>query len=467
MAKFNTVNPASGELLAEYEITTPDEIKDAIIRARKAFQSWRHLRPSDRGKYFANTARILRERKQDFGKDMSNEMGKIIRESIAEVEKCALVLEYYAENAERFLVPEPAQTDAAKSFVAFDPIGVVAAIMPWNFPMWQLARFASPSLSAGNTAVFKPSSVTTKSGINLESAFNEAGLPSGVFRTLIGDSRIADQMIDDPGTDAVTFTGSVAIGSKVGERALRNLKKCVLELGGSDPFIVLKDADLEIAAAGAVAGRFICNGQSCIAAKRFIAEKEIAEEFTEKFIAKVKKLKVGDPLNADTDIGPMVREGALKEIEKQVQDSVKMGAKVEVGGHRIDRKGYFYEPTILTNVTLQMPVMKEEVFGPAAPIIVVKDATEAVEVANNSEFGLGATVWTQDLQTGEKLAREIQSGVVTINNTVASDPRVPFGGVKKSGIGRELGRYGLLEFLNIKTVRVYERRKVTVTTATE
>src|SRR5208337_1318967 len=210
----------------------------------------------------------------------------------------------------------------------------VAAIMPWNFPMWQLARFASPSLSAGNTAVFKPSSVTTKSGINLESAFNEAGLPSGVFKTLIGDSRIADQMIDDPGTDAVTFTGSVAIGSK--------------------------DADLEIAAAGAVAGRFICNGQSCIAAKRFIAEKEIAEEFTEKFIAKVKKLKVGDPLNADTDIGPMVREGALKEIEKQVQDSVKMGAKVEVGGHRIDRKGYFYEPTILTNVTLQMPVMKEE-----------------------------------------------------------------------------------------------------------
>ncbi len=467
MAKFNTVNPSSGELLAEYDIATPDEIKEAITRARKAFQSWRRLPSSDRGKYFANTARILRERKQDFGKDMSNEMGNIIRESIAEVEKCAWVLEYYAENAERFLVPEPAQTDAAKSFVTFDPIGVVAAIMPWNFPMWQLARFASPSLSAGNTAVFKPSSVTTKSGINLELAFNEAGLPSGVFKTLIGDSRIADQMIDDPGTDAVTFTGSVGIGSKVGERALRNLKKCVLELGGSDPFIVLKDADLEIATAGAVAGRFICNGQSCIAAKRFIAEKEIAEEFTEKFITKVKKLKVGDPLNADTDIGPMVREGALKEIEKQVQDSVKMGAKIEVGGHRIDRKGYFYEPTILTNVTLQMPVMKEEVFGPAAPIIVVKDATEAVEVANNSEFGLGASVWTQDLQTGEKLAREIQSGVVTINNTVGSDPRVPFGGVKKSGIGRELGRYGLLEFLNIKTVRIYERRKVTVTTATE
>jgi succinate-semialdehyde dehydrogenase/glutarate-semialdehyde dehydrogenase/succinyl-CoA reductase len=467
MVKFNTVNPSSGEFLAEYDIATPDEIKEAITGARKAFQSWRALRPSDRGNYFANTARILRERKEDFGKDMSTEMGKIIREAIAEVEKCAWVLEYYAENAERFLVPEPAQTDAAKSFVAFDPIGVVAAIMPWNFPMWQLARFASPSLSAGNTAVFKPSSVTTKSGINLELAFNEAGLPSGVFKTLIGDSRIADQMIDNPGTDAVTFTGSVGIGRKVGERALRNLKKCVLELGGSDPFIVLKDADLEIAAAGAVAGRFICNGQSCIAAKRFIAEKEIAEQFTEKFVSKVKKLRVGDPLNPETDIGPMVREGALKEMEKQIEDSVKMGAKIEVGGHRIDRKGYFYEPTILTNVTLQMPVMKEEVFGPAAPIIIVNDATEAVAVANESEFGLGASVWTQDLQTGEKLAREIQSGVVTINNTVASDPRVPFGGVKKSGIGRELGRYGLLEFLNIKTVRIYERRKVTGTTATE
>jgi acyl-CoA reductase-like NAD-dependent aldehyde dehydrogenase len=467
MTKFATINPSSGETLAEYEIATPTEIKEAINNARKAFQNWSHLPPPERGKYLSKTAKILRDRKQDFARDMTNEMGKILREAVAEVEKCAWVFEYYAENAERFLIPESAQTDATKSYVAFDPLGVIAAIMPWNFPMWQLARFASPSLSAGNTAIFKPSSVTTKSGINLESAFIEAGLPSGVFKTLIGDSRIADVMIDDPGTDAVTFTGSVNIGSKVGERALRNLKKCVLELGGSDPFIVLKDADPEIAATGAVTGRFINNGQSCIAAKRFIVEKAIADEFTDKFVGKVKKLKVGDPLQPETDIGPMVRENALKEMEKQVEDSVKMGAKIEVGGRRLDRKGYYYAPTVLTNVTRQMPVMKEEVFGPAAPIYIVQDATEAVTVANESEFGLGASVWTQNLQTGEKLAREIQSGVVTINSTVASDPRVPFGGVKKSGIGRELGRYGLLEFLNIKTVRVYERRKATTTAATE
>ena len=466
MAKFATINPSSGETLAEYEIATPTEIKEAINNARKAFQNWSHLPPPERGKYLSKTAKILRDRKQDYARDMTNEMGKILRESVAEVEKCAWVFEYYAENADRFLIPEPAQTDATKSYVAFDPIGVIAAIMPWNFPMWQLARFASPSLSAGNTAVFKPSSVTTKSGMNLESAFIEAGLPNGVFKTLIGDSRIADVMIDDPGTDAVTFTGSVNIGSKVGERALRNLKKCVLELGGSDPFIVLKDADPETAATGAVTGRFINNGQSCIAAKRFIVEKAIADEFTDNFVGKVKKLKVGDPLQPETDIGPMVRENALEEMEKQVEDSVKMGAKIEVGGNRLDRKGYYYAPTVLTNITRQMPVMKEEVFGPAAPIFIVKDAAEAITVANESEFGLGASVWTQNLQTGEKLAREIQSGVVTINSTVASDPRVPFGGVKKSGIGRELGRYGLLEFLNIKTVRLYERRKVT-TTATE
>ena len=466
MAKFATINPSSGETLAEYEIATPTEIKEAINNARKAFQNWSHLPPPERGKYLSKTAKILRDRKQDYARDMTNEMGKILRESVAEVEKCAWVFEYYAENAGRFLIPEPAQTDATKSYVAFDPIGVIAAIMPWNFPMWQLARFASPSLSAGNTAVFKPSSVTTKSGMNLESAFIEAGLPNGVFKTLIGDSRIADVMIDDPGTDAVTFTGSVNIGSKVGERALRNLKKCVLELGGSDPFIVLKDADPETAATGAVTGRFINNGQSCIAAKRFIVEKAIADEFTDNFVGKVKKLKVGDPLQPETDIGPMVRENALEEMEKQVEDSVKMGAKIEVGGNRLDRKGYYYAPTVLTNITRQMPVMKEEVFGPAAPIFIVKDAAEAITVANESEFGLGASVWTQNLQTGEKLAREIQSGVVTINSTVASDPRVPFGGVKKSGIGRELGRYGLLEFLNIKTVRLYERRKVTAT-ATE
>ncbi len=460
--KFATINPATGERLAEHEMATPDQVKAAIQRAKQAFQEWRQLRPSERAKYLAKAALVLKERKEEFARVMTNEMGKIIRESTAEVAKCALGFDYYAENAERFLTPEPAQTDAAKSYLAFEPLGVVAAIMPWDFPMWQLARFAAPALAAGNTAIFKPASATPQSGINLEIAFNEAGLPAGCFKTLLGDSRIADMMIDAD-TDAVTFTGSVSVGSKVGERAGRNLKKFVLELGGSDPFIVLEDADLDVTSSGAITGRFINCGQSCIAAKRFIVEEPIAEKFTEEFVSKVKKLKVGDPLDPETDIGPMVNENGLIGIDWQVNASLKMGAQVLAGGHRLDRRGFFYAPTVMTNVTRDMPVMREEVFGPVAPVMVVADAEEAVEVANATEFGLGASVWTQDMSKAEKLCREIQSGVVTVNNVVASDPRVPFGGVKKSGIGRELGRYGLLEFTNVKTIRLYERRAEKVT----
>lgn len=454
--KFATVNPATGEKLAEHEMATPDQVKSAIERARKAFHEWRRVAPAQRGKYVSKAAAILKERKDEFARDMTNEMGKIIRESTAEVAKCALAFDYYAENAERYLTPESAQTDAAKSYVAFEPLGVVAAIMPWNFPMWQLARFAAPALVAGNTTIFKPASATPQSGVNLEAAFNDAGLPTGCFKTVLGDSRIADQMIDGD-TDAVTFTGSVSVGSKVGERAGRGLKKFVLELGGSDPFIVLEDADLDLTSSGAITGRFINCGQSCIAAKRFIVEKPVAERFTDQFVSKVEKLKIGDPLSPETDIGPMVNESGVKEIDRQVRDSVKIGGRVMVGGHRLDRKGFFYAPTVMTNITRDMPVMREEVFGPVAPVIIVKDAEEAIEVANSTEFGLGASVWTQDLSKGEKLCREIQSGVVTVNNVVASDPRVPFGGVKKSGIGRELGRYGLLEFTNVKTIRLYER----------
>jgi succinate-semialdehyde dehydrogenase/glutarate-semialdehyde dehydrogenase/succinyl-CoA reductase len=455
--KFATVNPATGEKLAEHEMATPDQVKSAIERARKAFHEWRRLTPAERSKYISKAAAILKERKEEFARDMTNEMGKIIRESTAEVAKCALAFDYYAENAESFLTSEPAQTDAAKSYVAFEPLGVVAAIMPWNFPMWQLARFAAPALAAGNTTIFKPASATPQSGVNLETVFNETGLPTGCFKTVLGDARIADQMIDGD-TDAVTFTGSVSVGSKVGERAGRSLKKFVLELGGSDPFIVLEDADLDLTSGGAITGRFINCGQSCIAAKRFIVEKTIAESFIDRFVSKVEKLKIGDPLSPETDIGPMVNESGVKEVDRQVRDSVKMGGRVMVGGHRLDRKGFFYAPTVMTKVTRDMPVMREEVFGPVAPIIVVKDATEAIEVANSTEFGLGASIWTQNLSKAEKLCREIQSGVVTVNNVVASDPRVPFGGVKKSGIGRELGRYGLLEFTNVKTIRLYERR---------
>lgn len=455
--KFSTINPSTGERIAEYEMVTPEEVKAAVERARAAFQSWRRLKVSERGKYLAKAAGVLKERKGEFARVMTNEMGKIIRESNAEVAKCALVFDYYAENAERFLTPEPAQTDAAKSYVAFDPLGVVAAVMPWNFPMWQLARFAAPALAAGNTTIFKPASATPQSGVNLETAFNEAGLPAGCFKTLLGNSRIADEMIDSD-VDAVTFTGSVSVGSKVGQRAGGNLKKFVLELGGSDPFIVLEDAELESTTSGAITGRFINCGQSCIAAKRFIVEKPIAEEFIDRFVNKVKKLKVGDPLSPETDIGPLVNESGVIEIDKQVKETVKMGGEVLVGGQRLERKGFFYAPTVIGNITNDMPVMREEVFGPVAPVMVVENAEEAVEVANSTEFGLGASLWTQDFSKAERLCREIQSGVVTVNNVVASDPRVPFGGIKKSGIGRELGKYGLLEFTNIKTIRLYERR---------
>jgi len=453
--RFNTIDPMTGQPLAEYEMATPEQVKDCVRKARESFEKWRGVPFSERAKLLAKAGAILKERKRELAFAMTKEMGKIIRESEAEVVKCAWAFEYYAENAERFLSSEPVQTDAAKSYVAFDPLGVVAAIMPWNFPMWQLSRFAAPALSVGNTTVFKPASVTPQSGLNLEMAFDDAGFPAGCFKTILGDSRIADQLIDDPGTDAVTFTGSVSVGMKVGERAGRNLKKTVLELGGSDPFIVLGDADLEAATTGAVKGRFINCGQSCIAAKRFIVVKSVADKFTEQFVSKVKKLKVGDPTESDTDIGPMVQEKALKEVDAQVRASVQMGAVLETGGERIDHPGFFYSPTVLTNVTTEMPVMKEEVFGPAAPIYIVRDSEEAIRVANASPFGLGASIWTQNLRDAEKYCREIQSGIVTVNNIVISDPRIPFGGVKKSGIGRELGRNGLLEFANAKAIRVY------------
>lgn len=453
--KFNTTNPTTEELLAEYDMATPEQVRECIRRARQGFEKWRGVAYPERQKLLAKVGQVLKDRKHELAVAMTKEMGKIIRESEAEVVKCAWAFEYYAENAERFLSPEPVQTDAAKSYIAFDPLGVVAAIMPWNFPMWQLSRFAAPALSVGNTTIFKPASVTPQSGLNLEKAFDDAGFPIGCFKTILGDSRIADQLIDDPGTDAVTFTGSVNVGMKVGERAGRNLKKTVLELGGSDPFIVLGDADLDAATTGAVRGRFINCGQSCIAAKRFIVVKSVANQFTEQFVSKVKKLKIGDPMETDTDIGPMVQEKALKEVDAQVKASVQMGATVETGGERIDRKGFFYSPTVLTNVTTEMPMMKEEVFGPAAPIYVVRDAEEAINVANGTPFGLGASIWTQNLKDAEKYCREIQSGIVTVNNIVISDPRIPFGGVKKSGIGRELGRNGLMEFANAKAIRVY------------
>lgn len=453
---FETINPANGKIIRRFRAATRTDVEKSVEKARKAFEKWRQLAPGKRAEFLKATAKLLRSKKEQLGRIITLEMGKTIKEAVPEVTKCAWALEYFADNGARFLNPEAANTDATDSYIAFEPLGVIASIMPWNFPLWQCIRFAAPALIAGNTAVFKPSSVTPQSGQALQQIFDSSGVFPGTFNVVLGSSEVASYLIE-ANTSAVSFTGSVPAGRSVAEQASRQLKKVVLELGGSDPFVVLDDADVEAASTGAVAGRFINNGQSCICAKRFFVERKVADEFLELFIAKTRSLKLGDPMSPETDVGPMVREEALKTLDRQVKGSIKMGARTELGGERLKRKGFFYAPTILTDVKLDMPVMKEETFGPAAPVMVVKDDEEAVKYANWTEFGLGGSVWGRDIRRAEKIARQITTGMVTVNNVVVSDPRMPFGGVRISGIGRELSRYGMLEFTNIKSVRLFEK----------
>jgi acyl-CoA reductase-like NAD-dependent aldehyde dehydrogenase len=453
--RIKTVNPSTEEIVQEYEIMTKEQIDDKVKKARNTFQDWKK-NANKRSDLLHDFANELRKDKESLARTATNEMGKPIKEARSEVEKCAWVMEYYADNGQIFSTDEVVNTDARKTVIKFQPIGVIGSIMPWNFPYWQALRFAAPSLMIGNTIVLKPASATMQCGIEIEKTFNRAGLPDGVFQTLVGDSSIAESLIDSD-VNAVTFTGSVPVGAKVAQRATSQVKKTVLELGGSDPFIVCEDADIEKASTGAIKGRFINCGQSCIASKRFIVVKNVANEFIEKFVQKAEKLKVGDPLSDDTDIGPLVNASGLKKIDSQVKESVKEGAEVVTGGEQIRRKGYFYKPTVLKNVKAKMSIAQEEVFGPVAPIIIADDEDEAIELANNSDYGLGASIWTQDLDKAERFSISVESGIVSINNVVASDPRVPFGGVKKSGFGRELSRYGMLEFANIKSVRFYDQ----------
>jgi acyl-CoA reductase-like NAD-dependent aldehyde dehydrogenase len=454
-AKIKTINPATEEVLNEYKIMTKEQINEKVKKAKIAFQDWRKD-ASKRADLLHDFATQLRKDKENLARSVTNEMGKAIKEARSEVEKCAWAIEYYADNGQIFSTDEIVNTDARKTVIRFQPIGVIGSIMPWNFPYWQALRFAAPSLMMGNTIVLKPASATMQCGIEIEKTFNRVGVPDGVFQTLVGDSTIAESLIDSD-INAVTFTGSVPVGAKVAQRATSQLKKTVLELGGSDPFIVCEDADIEKASDGAIKGRFINCGQSCIASKRFIVVKDVANEFIEKFVQKTEKLKVGDPLSDDTDIGPLVNASGLKKIDSQVKESVKEGAALLTGGEQIGRKGYFYRPAVFKNVNTNMQIAQEEVFGPVAPIIVVEDEIEAIELANDSEYGLGASIWTQDLDKAERLSNSVESGIVSVNNVVASDPRVPFGGVKKSGFGRELSRYGMLEFANIKSVRFYDQ----------
>ena len=434
---------------------TKENVSTVVKQARDAYKEW--------GKDFDkridslyHVANELRKNKENLSRTATNEMGKAIKEARAEIDKCVWAIEYFADNGKNFIHDESFNTDARKSIIKFEALGVIASIMPWNFPYWQALRFAAPSLVAGNTIVLKPASATMQCGLEIEKTFDKAGLAEGIFKTVIGDSSVAEILVDSD-VNAVTFTGSVPVGAKVAQRATSQLKKTVLELGGSDPFIVCADADIEKASTGAVKGRFINCGQSCIASKRFIVVKNIANEFIEKFIQKTDKLKVGDPSSDDTDIGPLVNAKALKTIDSQVNDSIKEGAEVFIGGEQMGSKGYFYKPTILGNTTPNMRIVNEEVFGPVAPILIAENEKEAIKLANDSEFGLGASIWTKDLENAEVLSNIIKSGIVSVNNVVVSDPRVPFGGIKKSGFGRELSRYGMLEFVNIKSIRLYDQ----------
>jgi len=452
--ELETINPATEEILNRYTIMTKEEINAAVKKAQDEQLEWKKD-SNKRIDLLHDFAQELRKNKENLAKTATNEMGKAIKEARSEVEKCAWAIDYFADNGQILTNDEVINTDARKSVIKFQPIGVIGSIMPWNFPYWQALRFAAPSLMVGNTIVLKPASATMQCGIEIERIFRKAGVPEGVFKTLVGDSSIAESLIDSD-VNAVTFTGSVPVGAKVAQRATSQLKKTVLELGGSDPFIVCEDADIEKASNGAVKGRFINCGQSCIASKRFIVVKNIANEFIDKFVQKTERLKVGNPLSDDTDIGPLVNASGVKNIDSQVKDSIKEGAEVLTGGERTGSKGYFYKPTVLKNVTPNMRIAEEEVFGPVAPIIVAGDEVEAIKLANDSQYGLGASIWTEDLDKAEKLSSIVESGIVSVNNIVASDPRVPFGGVKKSGFGRELSRYGMLEFVNIKSVRFYD-----------
>ncbi len=450
---ITTINPATGEVIKEYPLMPPEEVLKVSKEAHKEFLEWRQLSIGDRIPYFKELASVLQSNKEKYAHLITKEMGKPLKESIAEVKKCAWCAEIYAENGEQWLQEEVLEADGKEHKVIYQPLGVILSIMPWNFPFWQAFRFGIPTLIAGNASVLKHARNVTGCALAIEEAFREAGFPRNLFRTIIADHQTVADLVSSEHIAGVSLTGSIDAGRRIGELAGRNLKKIVLELGGSDPFIVLDDADMEKAAEHAVKGRFMNCGQSCIAAKRFIVMGEVLDEFTEKFVAEVRKKTVGDPFHAD--IGPLVNKNAVEEMDALVHDAVQKGATVLWGGKRREGKGYFYEPTILCNTTLAMRVMKEEVFGPVAPIIVVKDDKEAVRVANNSEFGLGGSVWTKDLERGELIARQLECGCTFINSFVKSDPRIPFGGIKKSGIGRELSKYGLREFVNIKAINIY------------
>jgi len=451
---LQSINPATGALIEEFDEQTPGEVAGIIDATEEAFQAGKNQPIAARAPLMARAAQLLRDRCDTYGRTISLEMGKPIAESRAEVEKCAWVCDYYAQNAETILAPEEIDAGYTRSYARFDPLGTVLAVMPWNFPFWQVFRFAAPALMARNTALLKHSSNVMRCALQIEEVFRDAGFGENVFRTLLIPSGPVEGVIDNPVVKAVTLTGSNPAGSAVAARAGLQIKKTVLELGGSDAFIVLADADLGAAAATGATARLMNCGQSCIAAKRFIVERSVREEFVALLAAEFEKKRVGDPLDESVAIGPMARRDLRDELDGQVKRSIGAGAEAVTGGRPIDGDGAFYAPTILTGVRPGMAAFDEEIFGPVAAVIDAHDADHAVELANDSPFGLGGSLWTNDLAKAEALAARIESGAIFINDMTKSDPRLPFGGIKLSGYGRELSHYGIKEFVNIKTVAV-------------
>jgi succinate-semialdehyde dehydrogenase/glutarate-semialdehyde dehydrogenase len=451
---LESINPATGELIEAFEEWSQEKTRGVIEEVDEAWLSWRRTSFARRAELMHEAAVVLRRNKEEYARTMALEMGKPIGDGRGEVEKCAWVCDFYADNAENFLADEPAESDGSKAYVAFRPIGTVLAVMPWNFPFWQVFRFAAPALMAGNTGVLKHSSNVPRCALAIEDVFRQAGFPVNVFRTLMIGSGQVEAVIENESIKAVTLTGSDIAGRKVAAKAGQMLKKTVMELGGSDPFIVLEDAVIEEAATVGAKARCINSGQSCIAAKRFIVVDGVYDRFIARFKEAMAALKVGDPLEEGVQVGPQAREDLMYELHSQVEASVEKGASVLLGGAPLDRKGYFYPPTILADLKPGMAAYHEELFGPVASVIRVRDEKEAVEVANASPFGLGGSVWTADSARGEAVAGQVEAGAVFVNGLVKSDPRLPFGGVKISGYGRELSHYGIKEFVNIQTIWV-------------
>lgn len=451
-----TINPATNETIKTFEEISPEEMENKIVLAQNTFLKWKNTSFSERKALMLKAADVLRKNKDKYAEIITMEMGKPITQSNSEIEKCALVCEYYANNTEDFLNKEIIESDATESFVQFDPLGVILAVMPWNFPFWQVFRFAAPALMAGNTGLLKHASNVPMSAIAIEEVFTEAGFPEGCFITLLTAPQKVSEIIDHKYVMAATLTGSEFAGKIVAGSCAQNLKKSVLELGGSDPFIVLDDADIDNAVKTGTASRLLNSGQSCIAAKRFIVVEKVFEEFKTKFTEAMDNTKLGDPTDPATQLGPLARKDLMVSLHKQVTDSVEAGAEILCGGKPQDPDSCFYPATIITNVTPGTPGYDEELFGPVAVLIKAKDEDDALRIANDSPFGLGASVWTANMETAKKFATQINSGAVFVNGMVKSDPKLPFGGIKISGYGRELSHYGMKEFVNVKTVWIKE-----------